>query len=135
MVNISVLPVAHRGKLPVVAELAVDVVILPWGKPTHHNSPDPSSRAAFFHLHSKTANLCSSTIKRIVLGWFRVIRPTVVDCVVGKLRLTEDAGGAPENKNCLFIFLSSLLVVARVLCLDLLVGEHSTPAPLRRAVL
>ena len=28
---ISVLPVAHRGKLPVVAELAIDVVVLPWG--------------------------------------------------------------------------------------------------------
>ena len=29
-----------------------------------------------------------------------------------------------------FIFLSSLLVVARILCLDLLIGEHATPAPL-----
>ena len=49
---VSVLPVAHRGKLPVVAELAVDVVILPWGKPTHHNSPEPSGRAAFYFIYT-----------------------------------------------------------------------------------
>ena len=50
---VSVLPVAHRGKLPVVAELAVDVVILPWGKPTHHNSPflDKPARLSFLYLY------------------------------------------------------------------------------------
>ena len=63
------------------------------------------------------------------MGMFRVSRPTVVDCVVGKLSLAEDTGGTPENQSCLFIFLSSLLVVARVLRLDLFVGEHPAPAP------
>ena len=65
--------------------------------------------------------------------------PTVVDCVVCELSLAEDAGGAPENQNKVahlgfkiaFLFFSySLLVVARILRLDLLVREHTTPAPL-----
>ena len=53
--GLSVLPVAHRGKLPVVAELAVDVVILPWGKPTHHNSPFPLAGLLFSLL-----SICST---------------------------------------------------------------------------
>ena len=79
-----------------------------------------------FHLHSKSLTMF---IDYQTMGMFRVSRPTVVDCVVGKLSLAEDTGGAPENQICLFIFLSSLLVVARVLRLDLFVGEHPAPAP------
>ena len=73
------------------------------------------------------AQLFLKTIKGGVLG--HQTRPTVVDCVVCELSLAEDAGGAPRIQNCFFLFFSSLLVVACILRLDLLVREHTTPAP------
>ena len=102
---VSVLPVAHRGKLPVVAELAVDVVILPWGESNTSQLSIPSGRAALFTLFAQLF-LYSY---RLSEGWFwggvvRVIGPTVVDCVVCQLGLAEYAGGTPGNQNSFFYF-------------------------------